>query len=115
PITAELPALRPRFVKVARSIASGHRSPSGARAVFEARGEIFTAPAGKGQARNITRSPAVHDRDPAWSPDGKSIAYFSDASGEYELHIRDQMGKGKPKKIRPGNDTPSFYYNPTWS
>src|SRR5262249_21165220 len=113
-IKAELPSLRPRYVKVANSIAGYDLSPTGARAVFAARGEIFTVPASKGQARNITRSPAAHDRDPAWSPDGKSIAYFSDESGEYELHVRDQLGKDPPKKIKPG-EAPSFYYNPVWS
>jgi tricorn protease len=113
-IKADLPTVRPRYVKVDTSIVRAGLSPSGARAVFEARGEIFTVPASKGQARNITRSPAAHDRDPAWSPDGKSIAYFSDESGEYELCIRDHLGKGKVKRITPG-DAPSFYYNPMWS
>jgi tricorn protease len=113
-INADLPTVRPHFVRVDTSVVAAGLSPSGARAVFEARGEIFTVPASKGQARNITRSPAVHDRDPAWSPDGKSIAYFSDESGEYELCIRDHLGKGKVKRITPG-DAPSFYYNPQWS
>ncbi len=58
-------------------------SPTGARAVFEARGEIFTVPAEKGDVRNLTNTPGVAERNPAWSPDGKQIAYFSDESGEY--------------------------------
>ena len=62
-------------------------SPTGARAVFEARGEILTVPAEKGDVRNLTNTPGAAERDPAWSPDGKSIAYFSDESGEYELHL----------------------------
>ena len=65
----------------------GCRRPA-SRAVFEARGEILTVPAEKGDIRNLTNTPGAADRDPAWSPDGKSIAYFSDESGEYELHVR---------------------------
>src|SRR5262249_26203419 len=64
--------------------------------------------------RNLTRAPGVAERDPAWSPDGKTIAYFSDASGEYELHLRDQHGVKEPKTYKLG-DAPSFYYSPTWS
>jgi tricorn protease len=85
-----------------------------ARAVFEAWGEIFTVPTDKGDIRNLTRSPAVADRDPAWSPDGKSIAYFSDESGEYELCVRSQNGLGEVRRINLGNP-PSFFYTPTWS
>src|SRR6202040_1386546 len=64
--------------------------------------------------RNLTRSPAAADRDPAWSPDGKSIAYFSDESGEYELCVRSQNGLGEVRRINLGNP-PSFFYTPTWS
>ncbi len=113
-LTGDLPGVRPRLEKVARSLQSVSISPSGVRAAFEARGEIFTVPAEKGDVRNITRSPGVADRDPAWSPDGKWIAYFSDESGEYELHLRDQNGMGEAKKISLGKP-PSFYYSPVWS
>ena len=82
--------------------------------LFEARGEIFSVPAEKGDARNLTNTPGVAERDPAWSPDGKWVAYFSDESGEYALHLRDQTGMGEVKKINLGNP-PSFYYSPTWS
>src|SRR5207249_1207748 len=74
----------------------------------------FTVPADKGDARNLTHTPRVAERDPAWSPDGKSIAFFSDESGEYELHIVDQSGLGAGKKINLGNP-PSFFYAPLWS
>ncbi|HNJ41391.1 MAG TPA: hypothetical protein PKZ53_12930, partial [Acidobacteriota bacterium] len=88
-------------------------SPTGARAVFEARGEIITVPAEKGDPRNLTNSPGVMERDPSWSPDGKWIAYFSEASGEYALHVSDQKG-GEVKRF-PLGANPSFYYSPTWS
>jgi tricorn protease len=113
-VNADVPSARSHFVKIGKYIQKGDLSPSGARAVFEARGEILTVPADKGDVRNLTNSPGVADRDPAWSPDGKSIAYFSDESGDYELHIRDQKGTGEVKKIRLG-DAPSFYFGPLWS
>lgn len=113
-VTADLTAVRPKVEKVARNIRAAALSPSGSRAVFEARGEIFTVPAEKGDVRNLTNSSGAAERDPAWSPDGKSVAYFSDASGEYELHVRSQDGRGEPKKFKIG-DAPSFFYNPSWS
>ena len=73
----------------------------GARAVFEARGEILTVPAEKGDARNLTNTPGVAERDPAWSPDGKWIAYFSDESGEYALHLRDADRHGRGQEDQP--------------
>ena len=64
------------------------------------RGEIVTVPAKKGDPRNLTQTPGVHERSPAWSPDGKSIAYFSDATGEYRLVVRPQDGKGEGQVLR---------------
>ena len=114
-INGDLAAVRPHFAKVdPKRIQNFNLSPTGARAVFEAWGEIFTVPTDKGDIRNLTHSPAVADRDPAWSPDGKSIAYFSDESGEYELCVRDQNGLGTVRHINLGNP-PSFFYGPTWS
>jgi tricorn protease len=89
-------------------------SPTGVRVVVEAHGEIFTLPAEKGDTRNLTRTPGAAERDPAWSPDGKSVAYFGDASGEYQLYIRDQDGLAAPKVIDLG-PAPSFFYSPKWS
>ncbi len=113
-IAGDLPATRPHYVKVGDKIQNAAISPAGARAVFEARGEILTVPGEKGDIRNLTRTPAVAERDPAWSPDGKSIAYFSDESGEYALHIVDQSGSKTVKKINLGNP-PSYFYSPLWS
>jgi len=113
-LNGDLPEVRPHYVKVGRRIAAANISPNGARAVFEARGEILTVPAEKGDVRDLTRTTGVMERDPSWSPDGKSIAYFSDESGEYALHIVDQAGQGPVKKIGLG-DPPSFFYSPVWS
>jgi tricorn protease len=111
----DLPEVRPHLqtVKPAGLTGAGI-SPTGARAVFQARGEILTVPAEKGDIRNITKTPGAAERDPAWSPDGKWIAYFSDESGEYALHIREQNGLGETRKISLG-DPPSFFYSPRWS
>ncbi len=110
--TADIPTLRPRYEKVGERLTNAGLSPTGARAVFEARGEILTLPAEKGDARNLTRTPGVMERSPAWSPDGRWIAYYSDASGEYALHLRDQRGEGEPRTIPL---PPLFYYTPVWS
>lgn len=88
-------------------------SPTGQRAMFEFRGEIFTVPKEKGDWRNITNSSGAADRAPVWSPDGKRIAWFSDASGEYQLMISDQEGLEKPKVISIPN--PTFFFKPAWS
>ncbi|MBP1770134.1 MAG: periplasmic component of the Tol biopolymer transport system like protein, partial [Candidatus Aminicenantes bacterium] len=113
-LEGDLAEVRPHYAKVGSRIASASISPNGARAVFEARGEILTVPAEKGDIRNLTRTTGVMERDPSWSPDGKSIAYFSDESGEYALHIRDQAGQEPVKKIALG-EPPSFFYWPVWS
>jgi tricorn protease len=113
-VRGDITAVRPRFEKVGKRIAKAGLSPTGTRVVLEARGEILTVPPDKGDARNLTNSPGVADRDPAWSPDGKSVAYFSDESGEYELHVKPQTGLGETRKYKLG-DAPSFYYAPTWS
>ncbi len=114
-LAADLPEVRSRFEKLTvAKIENATISPTGQRAAFESHGEILTVPAEKGDIRNLTSSPSVADRDPSWSPDGKWIAYFSDESGEYALHIRDQSGLGEVKKINLGNP-PSFFYSPIWS
>ncbi len=112
-VAADLMELRPRFVKGTRYLRDVELSPSGARAAMEFRGEIFSVPAEKGDPRNLTNTVAAHERYPAWSPNGKSIAYFSDESGEYELHIKNQDGKGDVRKLKLAGA--GFYENPEWS
>ena len=112
-IAAELLELRSRYVKGPQNIRSASVSPSGSRAVFDFRGEIITVPAEKGDPRNITQTDGVHEKYPAWSPDGKSIAYFSDKSGEYQLFIQTQDGKTEARSYSL-NGT-GFYAFPEWS
>jgi tricorn protease len=112
-IAGDLRETRPYFISVGKRLRSPDISPNGARAVFEARGEIVTVPADKGDPRNLSNSPGTNEREPVWSPDGKTIAYFSDESGEYALHLRDQSGMGKVTEIGLGK--PAFYLSPCWS
>ncbi|MGZ8710964.1 MAG: S41 family peptidase, partial [Thermoanaerobaculia bacterium] len=112
-VAADLLETRPRFVKGTKYIRGASLSPTGARVALDFRGEIITVPAEKGDDRNLTRSAAAHDRFPAWSPDGKSIAWFSDESGEYQLFLQPQDGKGTPRKINLGGA--GFYSDPKWS
>jgi tricorn protease len=114
-ISAELPQVRPHFEHVSPDdLLNVAVSPTGKRVLLEAHGEILSVPAEKGDVRNLTRSPSVADRDPAWSPDGKWIAWLSDMSGEYALYFRSPDGIGETKKVDLG-DPPSFYYLPRWS
>ncbi len=112
-VAADLIETRPRWVKGAKYVRNSSLSPSGARAAFEYRGEIVTVPMEKGDARNLTQSLAANDRSPAWSPDGKSVAWFSDETGEYELRIGPQEGRGAVRKIKLGGA--GFYEDPKWS
>ena len=112
-VAADLVETRPRFVKGAKYIHETSLSPSGVRVAVDFRGEIVTVPAEKGDVRNLTNTMSAHERWPIWSPDGRWIAYFSDASGEYELHVCAQDGKGEPKTFKlPGA---GFYERPAWS
>jgi len=111
-VEGDFPWARPRWTSIEKYIESYSVSPNGKRVAMSARGDVFTIPAKKGDARNITYSDGIADRAAAWSPDGKSICWFSDEGGEYQLVISDQFGKEK-KKIAIAN--PTFYYRPTWS
>ena len=113
-VRGDLNWARPRWANVsASSLTNASLSPTGQRALFEYRGEIFTVPKEEGDWRNITRSSGVADRYPVWSPDGQQIAWFSDESGEYTLHISDQEGMEDPRSITLPN--PTFYFQPAWS
>lgn len=112
-VASELNETRTRFVKGAKFVRDAHISPNGVRAVFEFRGEVVTLPAEKGDPRNLTETPGVHERAPAWSPDGKSIAYISDEGGEYQLHVKPSNGKGESKIHKLGGA--GFYEDLIWS
>jgi tricorn protease len=112
-INTDSPETRGRFVKGGKYVRDASVSPSGARAVVEFRGEIVTVPAEKGDPRNLTNSVGAHDRHPSWSPDGKTIAYFSDDGGEYQLVLVPQTGKGDARKVKLSGG--GFYYGAVWS
>ncbi len=111
--TGDFPWMMPHWEDVSRLIADMSISPTGKRAVVEARGEIFTIPAENGNVRNLTNTSGAAERNPVWSPDGKSIAYFSDQSGEFQLVIRDQEGLKPPRFINLPH--PTHYFTPAWS
>jgi len=114
-VTAErdFPWARPHWEEVGNQITNAALSPTGVRAVVEARGEIFTLPTEKGNYRNLTKSSGSADRHPAWSPDGEHIAWFSDKSGEYQLMIAEQDGLDDPRVIEIPN--PTYFYDTAWS
>ena len=112
-VNGDLPWARPQFKKVASMIRNSALSPTGIRAAFEARGEIFTVPAEKGDYRNLTQSSGAHDRSPVWSPDGAQLAWLSDVSGEYQLMVGDPIGVVTPRAI-PLPST-AIYSAPAWS
>jgi tricorn protease len=111
--TGDFPWMMPRWEDVTSRMTNMAISPTGKRVAVEARGEIFTIPAEKGDVRNLTNSSGSAERDPAWSPDGKFISYFSDKSGEYRLYIEAQDGLTPPREITL--DKPTHYYTSSWS
>jgi tricorn protease len=111
--TGDLPWARPQFKKVANMIRSSALSPTGVRAAFEARGDIFTVGTEKGDYRNLTQTPGAHERNPVWSHDGSQLAWMSDSSGEDQLMIGDATGVAKPRAI-PLPSTAHFS-EPVWS
>jgi tricorn protease len=109
----DFPWMMPNWSDVTSRMTNISLSPTGKRVLVEARGEIFTIPAEKGDVRNLTNSSGSAERDPAWSPDGKFVSYFSDKSGEYRLYIETQDGLTPPREIVLQN--PTHYYTSSWS
>ncbi|MFL5580229.1 MAG: PDZ domain-containing protein [Gemmatimonadaceae bacterium] len=109
----DFPWMMPQWKDVASRMTNLALSPTGRRAAVEARGEIFTVPAEKGDVRNLTSASGSAEIAPVWSPDGRSVAYFSDRTGEYRLYIEGQDGLGTPREIVLPE--PSRPYSPAWS
>ena len=112
-IQADAPYKRQHYVELATDVRSFEISPKGVRALFESRGEIFSVPKEKGDARNISNSPGSYEKYPAWSPDGKYISYLSDKNGKYQLVLQNQVTKGESEYIDLGSS--HFYFQPIWS
>lgn len=101
------------FKDVSKSVAAYEISPDGKRALFSARGDLFTVPAKEGPTRNLTTTPGVHERNPKWSPDGRHIAAISDASGEDEIYLYPQDGNGDSTQLT--NSGPPYKYHLAWA
>ncbi|MGB8012841.1 MAG: PDZ domain-containing protein [Terriglobales bacterium] len=101
------------WVNASREITDFDIAPDGKRAVFGARGEVFTVPAKDGSVRNLTHSPGVREQHVAWSPNGQWIAYVSDRTGEDEIFIAPQDGLGAEEQITSGHK--GFMFQPAWS
>lgn len=112
-IKEDLASGRGALVDASKHIQGVSTAPDGLRVVTVARGDVFSVPVKDGAPRNLTRTSNAHERDAVWSPDGKWIAYNSDATGENELYIRPQDGKGDPVQVTSGADT--YFYAPVWS
>ncbi len=104
---------RTSLADVSKNITNFEIAPDGSRALFGARGDVFTVPLKNGPTRNLTRTPGVHERGSKWSPDGRWIAYISDASGEDEIYVHPQDGKGPVGQVTKGGDV--YKYQPLWS
>ncbi len=106
-------AWRPVHKSVSRWVEDFGLAPKGQRAVFIARGDLFTAPIEHGATRNLTHSSTSHEKGAAWSPDGRRIAFISDRSGEEELYLVDQDGSGEPEQLTSDGDV--MRYGPQWA
>ena len=112
-IISDLTLARTKYIDASKSISSYDISPDGQRVVLGARGEVFTLPAKTGITRNLTASSGAHDRDVAWSPDGKFVSYISDQNGEDEIFIKDQTGAEKAIQVTSNSTT--YKFSPIWS
>ena len=107
------PNLIPYFKNVKTDIHSAAISPTGKRALFDARGDIFSVPAENGIIENLTQTQGVREIYPSWSPDGKYIAYNSDATGEYEIYLLENKEGAKPVRLTSGSA--AWKYDAEWS
>jgi tricorn protease len=112
-ITGDFIHARTEIKDASKSVRGADLSPNGERLVFSARGEIFNVPAKSGITMNMTQTPGVHERNAQWSPDGKSIAWVSDQSDEFEIYIANQDGTGKPVQLTKNSDT--YIFGLSWS
>ncbi|MEE2775584.1 MAG: PDZ domain-containing protein [Acidobacteriota bacterium] len=112
-VRGDFPWAEPRWEDVGERARSAALSPTGKRALFEARGEIFTVPAEKGDVRNLTRSSGAADRHPIWSPDGADVAWFTDSGEGYELLIAGQEGLSAARRLDIGES--KMAWEPAWS
>ncbi len=112
-VRGDFPWLTPQWKPITGLVFNAAISPTGKRAIIEARGDIITVPAEKGDWRNLTATPGSAERQPAWSPDGKWMSWFSDKSGEYRLMIAPSDGSAAAREIPL--PTPTFYFTPQWS
>ncbi|MGH7677111.1 MAG: S41 family peptidase, partial [Gemmatimonadaceae bacterium] len=111
--TGDFPWMMAQWKDLSNRVTNLAISATGKRAAVEARGEIFTIPAEKGDVRNLTNTSAAAERAPAWSPDGRFVSYFSDKSGEYKLYIAPQDGITPAREVTIPE--PAFYFAPAWS
>lgn len=119
-IPGDRPNLRTRTHDLEDAAGNASPSPTAKRVAIEARGELFNVPVSEGITRNLTRTSGVAERDPAWSPDGRMLAYFSDRSGEYQLVLRRMDGQELEGADENGEKTvtqlgPGYRYKPVWS
>ncbi|MCO5234628.1 MAG: S41 family peptidase [Chitinophagaceae bacterium] len=109
----DLSSGRKKQIDASKFVENFTLSPDGKRALFSARGDIFTVPEKSGVTRNLTESSGAHDRNPIWSPDGKWISYISDKTGEDELFLQIQDGGEPAKQLTRGGG--SYKFQPAWS
>ncbi|MEO5817027.1 MAG: PDZ domain-containing protein [Gemmatimonadaceae bacterium] len=114
-VVGDFPWARPQFKRVAAMIRDAALSPTGVRAAFEARGEIFTVPTEKGDSRNLTQTSAANEHSPSWSPDGSQLAWLSDSDGVHRLMIGEQAGLTRPRVVALPGAGAAYFTDLQWS